>query len=118
LIYLLILQQGVIMLWSVLLHVTARKYDEKQLGGHSDRPVSISSVKSPPMIFGAVNEAMTRLRAGEKELAIHHWLWNEPCHTHGTPRHICTLSIPGSRSSSGRLLLLPLALVFGVFGFS
>jgi hypothetical protein len=100
------------------LHVLARKYDEKQLGGHSN-PTSF-------YIFGeivtadireAVNEAMTRLRAGEKELAIHPGCGTNVATSMVLPAMFTLLPFQGSRSSRGRLLLLPIALLFGVFGF-
>jgi len=100
------------------LHVLARKYDEKKLGGHSN-PTSF-------YIFGeiaiddlrdAVNEAMTRLRAGEKELAIHPGCGTNMATSMVLPALFTLFPFQGSRSSRGRLLLLPIAILFGVFGF-
>ncbi|MGZ9235949.1 MAG: DUF6391 domain-containing protein [Anaerolineales bacterium] len=100
------------------LHILARKYDEKKLGGHSN-PTSFH-------IFGeivtddirdAVNEAMTRLRAGEKELAIHPGCGTNVATSMVLPAMFTLFPFQGSRSSRRRFLLLPIALLFGVFGF-
>ena len=100
------------------LHVLARKYDEKQLGGHSN-PTSfyIFGEIATDDLRDAVDEAMTRLRAGEKELAIHPGCGTNMATSMVLPAMLTLLPFQGSRSSRGRLLLLPIALLFGVFGF-
>ncbi|HSD85404.1 MAG TPA: DUF6391 domain-containing protein, partial [Anaerolineae bacterium] len=54
------------------LHVLARKYNDKNLAGHSNPTgfflfgdIALDDIRS------ALQEAMTRLHAGERELAIH-----------------------------------------------
>lgn len=100
------------------LHILARKYDDKKLGGHSN-PTSffVFGEIATDDIRNAVNEAMTRLRAGEKELAIHPGCGTNLATSMILPATFALFPFRGSRSSRGQLLLLPIALVFGAFGF-
>lgn len=100
------------------LHILARKYDDKQLAGHSN-PTSffLFGEIATEDIRNAVNEAMTRLRAGEKELAIHPGCGTNLATSMILPATFALFPFQGSRSNRGRFLLLPIALVFGVFGF-
>ncbi|HET6823449.1 MAG TPA: DUF6391 domain-containing protein, partial [Anaerolineales bacterium] len=54
------------------LKILARKYDDKNLAGHSN-PTGffLFGDLATDDIRNAIQEAMTRLRAGEHELAIH-----------------------------------------------
>jgi hypothetical protein len=99
------------------LHVLARTH-KTSMGGHSN-PTGF-------FIFGelltedirtAVNEAYTRLRAGEKGLAIHPGCGTNLVATAFLPATLAWLPISSARSTRLRLLLIPLALIFGVFGF-
>ena len=101
------------------LHILARKYDEKKLGGHSN-PTSfyIFGEIATEDLRAAVNEAMTRLRAGEKELAIHPGCGTNVATSMVLPTMFALFPFPGSRSSRGRTSLLPIALLLGVFGFA
>jgi hypothetical protein len=100
------------------LHILARKYDENKLGGHSN-PTSfhIFGEIASDDIHDAVNEAMTRLRGGEKELAIHPGCGTNVATSMVLPAIFTLFPFQSSRSNRGRFLLLPLALLFGVFGF-
>ena len=100
------------------LHMLARKYDDKTLAGHSN-PTGF-------FIFGdiatddlrdAIDEAITRLRAGESELAIHPGCGTNLATSMVLPATLAWFPFQGARSRRGRLLLLPLALTFGAFGF-
>jgi hypothetical protein len=100
------------------LHLLAHKYGSQSMGGHSN-PTGFYLFGNLRLedIAEAATEAMKRLKAGESKLAIH-----EGCGT-----NLVTVAfLPGTfawaplmrvRSIRWRLLLLPLALVFGVFGF-
>jgi hypothetical protein len=99
------------------LHVLARTH-KTSMGGHSN-PTGF-------FIFGdlrtedirtALEEAYTRLRAGEKGLAIHPGCGTNLIATAFLPATMAWMPISGARSTRWRLLLIPLALVFGVFGF-
>ena len=99
------------------LHVLARTH-KTSMGGHSN-PTGF-------FIFGelltedirtALGEAYNRLRAGERELAIHPGCGTNLIATAFLPATMAWLPISGARSTRWRLMLIPLALVFGVFGF-
>jgi hypothetical protein len=100
------------------LHMLARKYDDKMLAGHSN-PTGffVFGEIATDDIRSAVNEAMTRLRAGEKELAIHPGCGTNVSTSMVLPAMFTLFPFQGSRSSRGRFILLPVALLFGVFGF-
>ena len=100
------------------LHILARKYDEKKFGGHSN-PTGfyVFGEIATEDIRDAVNEAMTRLRAGERELAIHPGCGTNLATSMILPATFALFPFQGSRASRGRFLLLPVALLFGVFGF-
>jgi hypothetical protein len=100
------------------LKILASKYDDKTLAGHSN-PTGF-------FIFGdiatadlrnAIQEAMTRLRAGERDLAIHPGCGTNVATSMLLPATFMFVPFQGSRSSRGRFFLLPLALLLGLFGF-
>lgn len=100
------------------LHILARKYDDKQLAGHSNpNSFHIFGEIATEDLREAVNEAMVRLRAGESELAIHPGCGTNLATSMVLPATFALFPFQGSRSNRGRFLLLPLALLFGVFGF-
>jgi hypothetical protein len=100
------------------LHVLARKYDDKTLAGHSN-PTGffLFGDMTTEDIREAINEAMNRLGAGERQLAIHPGCGTNLATSMILPATFAFVPFQGSRSNRGRLLLLPLALLFGVFGF-
>ena len=100
------------------LKILARTYDDKALAGHSN-PTGF-------FIFGdiatddlrnAIHEAMTRLRAGEHDLAIHPGCGTNVATTMILPATFMFVPFQGARSPRGRFLLLPLALLLGAVGF-
>jgi hypothetical protein len=100
------------------LHILARKYDEQKLGGHSNPTgFHIFGEIATDDLRAAVKEAMSRLRAGEKELAIHPGCGTNVATSMVVPAVFTLFPFQGSRSSRGRLLLLPIAFLFGLFGF-
>jgi len=99
------------------LHMLARTH-KISMGGHSN-PTGF-------FIFGelltedirtAVQEAYGRLRAGERGLAVHPGCGTNLVATAFLPATLAWMPISGVRSNRWRLLLLPVALVFGVLGF-
>lgn len=99
------------------LHVLARTH-RTSMGGHSN-PTGF-------FIFGelrtgdirtAVQEAYARLNAGESELAVHPGCGTNLLATAFLPATMAWMPLQRVRSNRWRLLLIPLALVFGVFGF-
>jgi hypothetical protein len=100
------------------LHVLARKYDDRQLAGHSNpNSFFILGEIATEDVREAVNEAMSRLRAGEKELAIHPGCGTNLATSMVMPATFALFPFQRSRSKRGRFLLLPVALLFGIFGF-
>jgi hypothetical protein len=88
------------------------------MGGHSN-PTGF-------FIFGdlrtedirpALQEAYSRLRSGEKELAIHPGCGTNLVATAFLPGTLAWLPFQSARSTRTRLLLLPIAMALGVAGF-
>jgi hypothetical protein len=100
------------------LKMLARKYDDKTLAGHSN-PTGFFIFGELPTddIRNAIHEAMTRLRAGEHDLAIHPGCGTNLATSMVLPATFMFAPLQGARSKRGQLLLLPLALLLGLFGF-
>jgi len=99
------------------LHVLARTH-KISMGGHSN-PTGF-------FIFGelrtedirkALDEAYSRLRSGESGLAIHPGCGTNLVATAFLPATMAWIPFQSTRSNRWRLLLLPVAIVFGVMGF-
>jgi hypothetical protein len=100
------------------LKVLARKYDDKTLAGHSN-PTGffLFGDIATEDIRAAIKEAMTRLRAGERELAIHPGCGTNMATSMVVPAAFAWLPFQGARSTRGRLLLIPVGLTFALFGY-
>jgi Domain of unknown function (DUF6391) len=100
------------------LKILARNYDDKTLAGHSN-PTGffIFGEIATDDIRNAIDEAMTRLRAGERDLAIHPGCGTNVATSMLLPAAFMFAPLQGARSSRGRFLVLPIALLFAVFGF-
>jgi len=100
------------------LKILARKYDDRNLAGHSN-PTGFFLFGDLAMddIRDAIHEAMTRLRAGETELAIHPGCGTNLATSMLLPATFAWVPFQGARSLRWRLLLIPVALVFAVFGY-
>ena len=99
------------------LHMLARTH-KINMGGHSN-PTGffIFGELRTEDIRAALEEAYTRLRGGENELAIHPGCGTNLVATAFLPGTLAWLPFQSTRSTRIRLLLLPLAILFGVFGF-
>ena len=99
------------------LHMLARTH-KINMGGHSN-PTGffIFGELRTEDIRAALEEAYTRLRGGESELAIHPGCGTNLVATAFLPGTLAWLPFQSTRSTRIRLLLLPLAILFGVFGF-
>jgi hypothetical protein len=100
------------------LKILARKYDDKKIGGHSN-PTGF-------LLFGemtlddiriAIEEAMTRLRAGERNLAIHPSCGTNVAASMLLPATFAFLPMQQARSIFWRVLLIPFALGLAAFGY-
>jgi hypothetical protein len=88
------------------------------MGGHSN-PTGffIFGDLRTDEVRSAVEEAYSRLRSGEKGLAIHPGCGTNLVATAFLPGTLAWLPFQGTRSNRMRLLLIPFALVLGVIGF-
>lgn len=100
------------------LHVLARKYKDQNMAGHSN-PTGffLFGDMSLDDIRNAINEAMTRLRAGESGLAIHPGCGTNLAASTLLPATFAWAPFQGVRSIRWRLLLIPVALMFAIFGY-
>ena len=99
------------------LHMLARRHKINMAGHSNPTGFFIFGELRTDEIRTALNEAYTRLRSGEKGLAIHPGCGTNLVATAFLPGTMAWLPFQSARSTRGRLLLLPLALIFGVFGF-
>jgi hypothetical protein len=100
------------------LHILARKYDDKNLAGHSN-PTGFFLFGEIALddIRNAIQEALTRLRAGEHGLAIHPGCGTNIATSLVLPATFAFLPMQRTRSNLWRLLLIPVALLFAVLGY-
>ncbi len=99
------------------LHVLAAKYPDRQMAGHSN-PTGFFILGDLPTdeVRSAVQQALTRLRAGERRLAIHSGCGTNLATTLLLAGTLARLVLRGARSTFGRLLRLPLAVAFALGG--
>ncbi|HKI53090.1 MAG TPA: DUF6391 domain-containing protein [Anaerolineales bacterium] len=99
------------------LHILARTY-HTSMAGHSN-PTGFYLLGDIQLedIADAATEAMTRLKAGESALAVHPGCGTNLVATALLPATFAWAPIRGAKSTRWRLLLIPLALVFAVFGY-
>jgi hypothetical protein len=100
------------------LHILAKKYKSQNMAGHSN-PAGFFLFGNFDIrdIRSAVAEAMTRLRAGERGLAVHPGCGTNLVATAFLPGLFAWAPFQGVRSPFWRLILIPLALSFAVLGF-
>ena len=100
------------------LKILARKYNDKNLAGHSN-PTGffLFGDMTTEDIRSAIGEAMTRLRAGEHDLAIHPGCGTNLATSMILPASFAWIPFQGTRSLRWRLLLIPIALMFALFGY-
>ncbi len=101
------------------IHILTARHPDRHFAGHSNPTgffllgnVSTEEVKT------AVTQAMTRLRAGENELAIHAGCGTNFASTALLAGTLAWLPLSGARSWRRRLWLLPFAIVFGLLGYA
>lgn len=100
------------------LKILEHKHGDKNLAGHSN-PTGFFLFGDIAMdnIRDAINEAMIRLRAGESDLAIHPGCGTNLATSMVLPATFAWVPFQGVRSTRWRLLLLPVGLMFAVFGY-
>ena len=99
------------------LHMLSRTRN-MNMGGHSN-PTGffIFGDLRTEEIRSELQEAYSRLRAGERELAIHPGCGTNLVATAFLPGTLAWLPFQSARSMRARLMLLPFAIVLGVVGF-
>lgn len=99
------------------LHMLARKH-KINMAGHSNPTGFFIFAELPSEeVRRSVQEAYNRLRSGEKGLAIHPGCGTNLVAAAFLPGTMAYLPYQSVRSTSGRILLLPVALALGVAGF-
>ncbi len=99
------------------LHVLARKY-HISMAGHSN-PTGFFILGDLPTgdVSEAVTEAMSRLLSGESGLAIHPGCGTNLATTALLSATFAWAPLRGAKSTFWRIWLIPLAAVFGIFGY-
>jgi len=99
------------------LHVLATKYPNRNMAGHSN-PTGFFILGDFPIddIAWAVNQALTRLRAGESKLAIHANCGTNLATTVLLATTLAWFVLRGAKSTLGRILRAPFAVMFALFG--
>ena len=100
------------------IHMLSAKYPDRHLAGHSN-PTGffILGNVTTEDLKAAISEALTRLRAGESELAIHAGCGTNLATTMLLSGSLAWLPLSGAKSVRRRLWLLPFAVGFGVLGY-
>ncbi|MDX1378936.1 MAG: DUF6391 domain-containing protein [Anaerolineales bacterium] len=100
------------------LHVLAHKYHNQSMAGHSN-PTGFYLLGDIQLedVATAATEAMTRLKAGERGLAIHAGCGTNLAVTALLPATFAWAPLMRVRATRWRLMLIPLALAFAVFGY-
>lgn len=99
------------------LHVLARTHKVSMAGHSNPTGFFILGEVSTGDVRTAVAEAYARLNAGESGLAIHPGCGTNLVATAFLPATMAWMPLSRARSNSWRLMLIPIALIFGVFGF-
>lgn len=99
------------------LHMLARTHKINMAGHSNPTGFFIFGELLTEDIRVALHEAYTRLRSGESGLAVHPGCGTNMVATAFLPGTLAWLPFQGTRSTRARLLLVPIALVLGVFGF-
>jgi len=99
------------------LHMLARTHKISMAGHSNPTGFFIFGELLTEDIRAALNEAYTRLRSGEKGLAIHPGCGTNLVAAAFLPATMAWMPMQGVRSNRWRLVLIPLAFVFGVLGF-
>ena len=100
------------------LHLLARTY-KGSMAGHSNPPgFFLLGNFSTQDIWSNATEALERLRGGESGLAIHAGCGTNMATTTLLAGTLAWLPLRGTKSTLWRILLLPIAIAFGVIGYT
>ncbi len=101
------------------LHVLESRHPERHLAGHSN-PTGffIFANVTTEELASAIDQALTRLRAGESRLAIHAGCGTNMATSLVMSSALAFVPISGRRSTLARLLFIPVGVVFALFGYA
>ena len=99
------------------LHVLAEKYPSRSMAGHSN-PTGFFILGDLPTedVQSASAQALRRLRAGESALAIHPGCGTNFATTALLAGTLAWLVLRGGKSTFGRIIRIPFAIVFALLG--
>ncbi len=100
------------------LHILARKYHNQSMAGHSN-PTGFFLLGdfTTEDVSSAATEAMARLLSGESELAVHAGCSTNLAVSALLPATFAWMPLRGAKSTFWRVWLIPIAIVFAVFGY-
>ena len=101
------------------LHVLEGMYPDRHLAGHSN-PTGFFIFANVPTVelTSAISQALTRLRSGERNLAIHAGCGTNLATSLIVAGSMAFLPLRGRKSTLWRFLLLPVAVAFGIAGYA
>lgn len=101
------------------LHVLEARHPDRHLAGHSN-PTGffIFANVTTEELASAINQALTRLRAGESNLAIHAGCGTNMATSMVMSSALAFLPLSGRRSTLARFLLIPVGVVFALLGYA
>jgi hypothetical protein len=100
------------------LHILARTYPNQHMAGHSN-PTGffLLGTFNTQDVWAASTEAMTRLGAGESNLAIHPGCGTNLATSALLAGTLGWIPLRGAKSTFWRLWLIPVAIAFGTIGY-
>ena len=100
------------------LHMLARTYKSNMAGHSNPTGFFLLGNFSTQDIWSNATEALERLRGGESGLAIHAGCGTNMATTALLAGALAWLPLRGTKSTLWRILLLPIAIAFGVIGYT
>ena len=100
------------------LHMLARTYKGNMAGHSNPTGFFLLGNFSTQDIWSNATEALERLRGGESGLAIHAGCGTNMATTTLLAGTLAWLPLRGTKSTLWRILLLPIAIAFGVIGYT
>ncbi len=100
------------------LHMLAHTHKSNMAGHSNPTGFFLLGDFSTADIWAATTEALTRLRSGESELAVHAGCGTNMATTALLSGTLAWLPLRGTKSTLGRFLLIPIALIFAIIGYN
>jgi hypothetical protein len=101
------------------LHVIESKFPSLHLAGHSNPSgFFVFANVSRDELSSAITQAMSRLRAGERNLAIHAGCGTNMATSLVMSSLLAFLPVSGRKSTLSRVLMLPIGVIFALLGYA